>query len=626
MKYKALAEKIVRNVGGKENIISVVHCATRLRFKLNTPSLADTRQLKSCSGVLGVVESGDQYQVVIGTHVVDVWQAMSPYCKRGEDTNSAATDKNNASLFAHFIDLVSGIFTPLIGVIVASGIMKGVLALCLAIGLAEENSGTYKVLFASSDALFYFMPVLLGYCAGKKFGGNPFVSMAIAAALMHPIMLEAWQVRDNEVLTFLGIPLSLINYSSSVMPIIFASWVASRIERYVQPHLPGTLRSFLSALICLVITVPLTFLAIGPAATWLSHLLADGYRSVYSLSPMVAGGFIGAFWPVCVMFGLHWVMVPVMLNNLNILGQDTLLPLLLPAVMGQTGATLGVLLRTKNIQLKNTAGFAFSASLFGITEPAMDGVTRPLRRPFILGCIAGALGTALAGFWHTTACSLGFTSLFTLTQIGPKTGVDVSVIAAIAGSVLAFSVACLSTVLWGLPRSTSTIPQALSPQSDESTTTAASHDMLTSPLTGGIIPLDQVPDPVFSGRIMGQGIAIAPETGRVVSPIDGVVSSLCHTHHAISLVSDRGIWILIHIGIDTVRLKGQFFTPHVKQDDTVKQGDLLIDFDIKAIWEAGYDLTTPVIITNSADYQQISLVSDTASITENAPLLTLLKR
>ncbi|MEX2943151.1 PTS beta-glucoside transporter subunit IIABC [Serratia fonticola] len=625
MKYQELASEILAGVGGRDNVKSLVHCATRLRFKLQEHALADAEALKKNPGVIMVVESGGQFQVVVGNHVGEVFNALNAQLGAGEETPTNAQEDKQENLLSRFIDVVSGIFTPLLGVMAASGILKGFLALSLACGWLLESSGTYKLLFASSDALFYFLPIMLGYTAGKKFGGNVFVTMAIGGALTHPLMMgafEAAQLPGAKPEYFLGIPITFINYSSSVIPIIFAAWVSCRLEPLFNRVLHSALRNFVTPLMCLVITVPLTFLLIGPAATWLSLMLANGYQAIYAFNPIVAGAFMGAAWQVCVIFGLHWGLIPLMLNNMSVFGRDTLSPLLLPAVMGQVGATLGVMLRTRDAKLRVMAGSAVTAGIFGITEPAVYGVTLPNKRPFIFGCIGGALGGAVIGYFHTATYSFGLVSIFTFAQIIPAGGFDATVLGAIAGTLVSFVFAAIASYLFGI------VPPAEQPA--EAAPTPAPQASLnrkqqvTSPIAGDIIPLEQVQDATFASGLLGKGVAIMPHQGRVVAPVNGCVASLFKTKHAIGIESDEGAEVLIHVGIDTVKLNGLHFTAHIKEGDRVKQGDLLIEFDQEAIRAAGFDTTTPIIISNSDDYVDV-LTSGQSPVQEQAPLLTLLR-
>jgi len=577
MEYSTLADEILRGVGGKDNVNSVVHCATRLRFKLKDTSKADAAGLKENPGVIMVVESGGQFQVVIGNHVGAVYEALVKGSALSDSGDDDSGDKG--SLFARAIDVISGIFTPFIGIMAASGILKGFLALALACGWMVPETGTYKVWFAASDAMFYFFPLVIGFTAGKKFGGNPFVTMMIGGAMVHPLMIAAFEAQQPGAQGehFFGIPLVFINYASSVIPVILAS-----------------------------------------------QQLANGYQFVYHISPMIAGAFMGALWQVCVIFGLHWGLVPLMINNFSILGHDTMLPLLLPAVMGQVGAVIGVMLRARDARTKALAGSAISAGIFGITEPAVYGINLPRRRPFIFGCAGGALGAAILGYFQTTAYSFGFASIFTFTQIIPPTGFDKTVTAAIAGTLIALVFAAFATYFFGMKEEAAT-PEITEKAKAEAVQAPRGKTLIASPMTGTCIALDQVKDPTFASGLLGKGVAVVPAVGRVVSPVNGTVVSLFKTHHAIGIESDEGAEILIHVGIDTVKLDGKFFTPRIAVDAVVKQGDLLLEFDMQGISDAGYDLTTPVLVTNSDDYLDVIPASVGQDTSEQASLLTLLR-
>lgn len=618
MEYKALAQDILSRVGGKENIVSLVHCATRLRFKLKENKKADAEGLKTNPGVIMVVESGGQFQVVIGNHVHDVWQAVRNEAGLTDDSEPVADTGEKTSVLGQVIDVVSAIFTPFIGVLAASGILKGLLALAVVCGWLVPQQATYKIWFAASDALFFFFPLFLGYTAGKKFGGNPFITMVIGGALTHPLMIQAFegaQLPGAEASYFLGIPVTFINYSSSVIPIILASWLSCWLERKGNALLPSAMKNFFTPLICLVVVVPLTFLVIGPVATWLSQLLAHGYQIIYTVAPWLAGAAMGALWQVCVIFGLHWGLIPLMINNLTVLGQDSMLPMLLPAVMGQVGAALGIFLRTRDARQKVLAGSAVSAGIFGITEPAIYGLNLPLRRPFIFGCVAGAIGGAIVGLSDSHVYSFGFANIFTLAQMIPPQGIDATVWGGVAGIVAALVISCVLTFVAGLPGSrTEPAGVPIGP---------VAENTILAPMSGTALALDQVPDSTFASGLLGQGVAIIPAVGKVIAPFSGEVASLFQTKHAIGLLSDSGIELLIHVGIDTVKLDGAPFTAHVKEGDRVKAGDLLLEFDRQAILDAGYDLATPIIISNSDDYRSVEIVS-TSVVDAGQPLLSVI--
>ncbi len=617
MEYKALAQDILSRVGGKENIVSLVHCATRLRFKLKENKKADAEGLKMNPGVIMVVESGGQFQVVIGNHVHDVWQAVRSEAGLTDDSEPVAETGEKTSVLGQVIDVVSGIFTPFIGVLAASGILKGMLALAVVCGWLAPQQATYQIWFAASDALFFFFPLFLGYTAGKKFGGNPFITMVIGGALTHPLMIQAFeasQVSGAGAAHFLGIPVTFINYSSSVIPIILASWASCWLERRSNAVLPSSMKNFFTPAICLAVVVPLTFLAIGPVATWLSQLLAHGYQIIYAVAPWLAGAAMGALWQVCVIFGLHWGLIPLMINNLTVLGQDSMLPMLLPAVMGQVGAALGIFLRSRDARQKVLAGSAISAGIFGITEPAIYGLNLPLRRPFIFGCVAGAIGGAIVGFSDSHVYSFGFANIFTLAQMIPPQGIDATLWGGAIGIVAALVISCALTFVAGLPKSSVEQAAVVTAQAGE-------NDIL-APMSGSVLALDQVPDGTFASGLLGKGVAIIPASGRVIAPFAGEVASLFQTKHAIGLLSDGGIELLIHVGIDTVKLNGVPFTAHVKEGDRVQAGDLLLEFDRQAILDAGYDLATPIIISNSDGYRSVDIVSGSA-VDAGQPLLSV---
>ncbi|ATY01792.1 PTS beta-glucoside transporter subunit IIABC [Klebsiella aerogenes] len=616
MEYKALAQDILHRVGGKENIVSLVHCATRLRFKLKDNAKADAEGLKANPGVIMVVESGGQFQVVIGNHVHDVWLAVRQQAGLSDDSEPVPQEKAaKSSVLSQLIDIISGIFTPFIGVMAATGLLKGLLALALTCGWLTPQQGTYKIWFAASDALFFFFPLFLGYTAGKKFGGNPFISMVIGGALTHPLMIQAFEASQTgaPVEHFLGIPVTYINYSSSVIPIILASWVCCWLERKSNAVLPSAMKNFFTPAICLAVVVPLTFLVIGPLATWLSHMIANGYQVIYVFAPWLAGAVLGALWQVCVIFGLHWGLIPLMINNMTVLGHDSMLPIILPAVIAQVGAVLGILLATRDSRQRMLAGSAFSAGLFGITEPAIYGLTLPLRRPFIFGCIAGAIGGAITAFSNSYAYSFGVPNIFFPAQMIPPGGIDFSVWGGLIGTGVAFILACVLTFFAGMPRSQAEQAIVVAP--------AAENDIL-APMSGSVLALDQVPDSTFASGLLGKGVAIIPAVGKVIAPFSGEVASLFQTKHAIGLLSDSGIELLIHVGIDTVKLDGVPFTAHVKEGDKVQAGDLLLEFDRQAILDAGYDLATPIIISNSDEYRSVEIVS--ASVVDaGQPLLSV---
>ena len=621
-----LAQRIVAGVGGKDNIISLMHCATRLRFKLKHHGKAQAEALKNTPGIIMVVESGGQFQVVIGNHVADVFNAINLLIGANTTTQADRESDGKDSLLSRFVYIISGIFTPLIGLLAATGILKGLLAVALVCQWTTEQSGTYLLLFSASDSLFYFFPIILGYTAGKRFGGSPFLTMVIGGALVHPLILRAFenaQVPDATVLHFLGLPITFINYTSSVIPIIFSAWLCSLMEKKLNAWLPSAIKNFFTPLLCMVVIIPVTFLVVGPLSTWVSELIAAGYLYLYHAAPWFAGVVMGGLWQIFVMFGLHWGLVPLCINNFTVLGYDTMLPLMMPAIMAQVGAALAIFLRERDGQKKVVAGSAALTGLFGITEPAVYGVNLPRKYPFIIACISGAVGAGVIGFAQTKVYSFGIPSIFTFMQTIPPTGVDLTVWASVIGAIIAVVGAFSGTAIFSLAISRRNESAAEAAVSEPPAASSTGAQTIVAPLAGQVIPLSAVTDNTFASGLLGKGVAIMPTRGEVRSPVNGRVASLFATLHAIGIESSDGVEVLIHVGIDTVKLNGQYFSAHIHIGDEVAVGDLLLTFDAAAISRAGFDLTTPILISNSDDYTDVLLLN-TCTVNEQDSLLSII--
>lgn len=629
MKHKELAREILELVGGKENVNSVFHCITRLRFKLKDESKAKTEELKKLDGIVTVMKSGGQYQVVIGNHVPEVYKevaAIGGLSSNQSETKEESGDKGN--LMSRFIDLISGIFTPILGVLVAAGMIKGFTALFVALGWVNNTGGTYQILNATGDALFYFLPVILGYTAMKKFGGTPFLGIVIGSALVYPNLstltageplytLFVGTLFESPVfIEFLGIPVILMTYSSSVIPIILASFFAAKVERAFAIVVPSVVKAFLVPTLTLLVVVPLTFIIIGPIATWAANFVGQGTIWIYDLSPIIAGLILGAFWQVFVIFGLHWGLIPVAFNNLATQGFDPILAMIFAASFAQTGAVLGVWLKTRNQKLKTLSAPAFISAIFGVTEPAIYGITLPKKKPFIISCIAAGIGGGLIGFFGTKLHVMGGLGVFGFPSfIHPEEGMNIAFWGFMVAILLATILGFVLTYFFG------GVNKDEAP-SEKNNSTAKQGVTIDSPLTGQIIRLSEVSDQVFASEAMGKGIAVIPTEGRAVAPVSGTVTTLFKTKHAIGLTSYEGVDILIHIGIDTVQLDGKHFTAHIKQGDKVNAGDLLVEFDIEKIKEAGYEVITPIIITNHSNFESLE-VTKVKAVNANDPLIEI---
>ncbi|EPA0804111.1 beta-glucoside-specific PTS transporter subunit IIABC [Enterococcus hirae] len=603
MDNQAVGKRVWEAVGGEKNVNSLVHCATRLRFKLKDESVADTQKLKQDPDVIQVVQSGGQYQVVIGSNVADVYQAIVD--EQGL-TDQSGTEDQSKNPLNRLIDIISSIFTPFLGAMAAAGILKGFLSLATVLGWLATDTGAYQVLFAAADGVFTFLPVMLAFTAAKKFKTNQFLSVAIAMALVYPAITQL--AGAGGAVDFFGLPIVLAQsgYTSSVIPIILAVWVQSKFEPLVKKVIPQFLQMIFVPMIVLLVMVPLTFLLLGPIGTVIGNGLGSLFNSIYSFSPLVAGLIMGSLWQVFVMFGMHWGFVPIMFLNIEQYGFDVMVPMLLPAVLAQGGAALSVAIRTKDTKLRSLGISSTITSLFGITEPTVYGVTLPLKKPFVVACLSAGIGSAMIGFAGVKAFSSGLVSLLTIpTFISTNQAVESNVTMAILATALSFVLAFVGTLIVGFDETVQDEKLETNQQTTAGDTISSARHNLKSPLSGKVLPLSDVPDKVFSSGAMGKGLAIDPEKGELIAPADGEITTIFPTGHAVGLTTKDGIEILMHIGMDTVELEGQGFETFVKQGDQVKAGDLLVRFDIEAIKAAGYSVITPIVITNTEHFADV---------------------
>ncbi|MDE7312219.1 MAG: beta-glucoside-specific PTS transporter subunit IIABC [Eubacterium sp.] len=598
--YTQLSKDIVKYVGGTENVISLFHCATRLRFKVKDSAAVDKENLSQLSGVIKVLESGGQIQVVIGNHVADVCEAVFQNTGLKRDAAADGQDAGSKNLLNTLMDTISGIFAPMLGAMSGAGMLKALLILLTTAHLLEPDMGTYRILYAAADGVFSFLPIVLALTAANKFKANSYVAMAVAMALVYPDMSAAFSA--GESLTFLKIPVVLVSYTSSVIPIIISVYVLSKLEKLLNKIIPSVLKGFTVPLVSLAVIVPMTFLVIGPIADTAGKLLASGYTGLVGLNPVIAGGILGLIWPAAVMFGVHWGFVPIVMNNIQNFGRDTLFVITGPNNMAQAGATLGVFLKTKNKEIKELAGpTALSAVLAGITEPAIYGVTLRFKKPFFIGAIFSGIAGAIVAAAGTSAPTLLTTSVLTLPGY-----IGTGFVGFLIACAVAYFGAAAVTYLFGysddmLPKKAAPSPAA----SDAPAPSQAGDEIIKAPVNGKAIPLSEVKDEAFAGGILGMGAAIIPENGNICAPCSGVISAMYPTGHAVGIQSDAGAEILIHIGMDTVSMDGDGFDVKVKEGQAVKAGDLLVCADLKKIQAAGLEITTPVIVTNTEDYLEI---------------------
>ncbi|BAL61760.1 beta-glucoside-specific PTS transporter subunit IIABC [Melissococcus plutonius] len=632
-----IARRVIKDVGGKDNVISVVHCATRLRFKLKDEKKANTEQLKKDPAILQVIQSGGQYQVVIGPKVGDVYdELMKENHLSANDSHNESQKKEN--ILSRLIDIISAIFTPFLGALAGAGILKGFLTLALTLNWLSDRSGVYLVFFAIADGIFTYLPILLAFTAAKKFNTNRYLAVCLAMALVHPGINEL----AGKTLSFWGIPVILgpNGYISSVIPIILAVFIQQYVERFFKKIIPSFLQIIGVPLGVFLIMAPITFIIIGPIGIVLGNLLGGIYNTLYNFSPLVAGIIMGGFWQVLVIFGMHWGLVPIMMLNVSQFGQDTLMPILLPAVLSQGGAAFAVFFMSKNLKLKELALSSSITSIFGITEPTVYGVTLPLKRPFIAACIGGAVGGGFIAFKHVQNFSFGLVSLLSLPGFIPKDTKNMTgLISAAIGVVIAVIIAFILTFILGFQDEPDSALATVGKDNDDipveksqtekdalnSTNQSEDQMILASPLTGNILPLEEIEDEVFSTGALGQGVAIDPLEGVLYAPADGELTTLFPTGHAIGLTTSDGIEVLIHLGMNTVKLKGEGFEVLTQQGAQVKKGDLLVKFDIGKIKAAGYSIITPIVITNTSNYAKI-MVIDQQKIAHGEELLTIISK
>lgn len=620
-KYQELAADIVRNVGGRENVAGLVHCITRLRFTLKDESLANDDVLKGMSGVVTVMKSGGQYQVVIGNHVAEVYEDVLPLLDLREDGDVNQADGSGAGkkrLLDRAIDVVSGIFQPILGIMAACGMLKGFNTLFEALGFYTETSGIYMVINAAGDALFNFLPLFLGYTAAKKFHLKPMLGLAVGAAMCYPsiqlgsleaggtalyTLFEGTMFASPVYLTFLGIPVIAANYTGTVIPVILAVWFASKCEKLFNRIVPDLVKFFFVPMLTLLVTLPVTLLLLGPAATFGSMLISEFTLAIRDFSPLVAGAVVGFTWQILVIFGLHWGFIPVYINNIMTLGYDNVMMPFFACTFATSAVVLAIFFKTRDKKLKEMAIPNFISGIFGVTEPAIYGILLPLKKPFVISCIAGGIGGAFYGHFNFRKFILGGMGIFELPNMMNPDGTMGNIIVAFAGIAISMAVGFVLTMMFY--RDEKEKVQKLAEDTESLSEKVEEEITVYSPLKGTVIPLDQVEDEAFSSGVLGKGTAVIPEEGVLWAPADGTISAMFPTGHAIGMVTESGAEVLMHVGMDTVKLNGEGFKPLIKAGDQVRKGQPLLEFDMKLIQEAGYSLVTPVLVTNYMQYGEI---------------------
>lgn len=621
MNYEKIAANILELVGGEKNIDHVTHCATRLRFNLKDDNNADTNAIKKIKGVMGVSNSGGQYQVIIGNEVNNVYKEIT---KLGNFKSNNSTNSVKKGKFTTVLDTLSGVFTPILPAMIGCAMIKAVLVILKSANMIQVDSQIYSILTFISDSAYYFLPMLLAWSSAVKFKCNVGLAIALAGVLLHP-SFSALMAEGNSV-KFLGLPITKATYTSSVIPIIMAVWVMSYVEKFAEKYSPSVVKSILKPLIIMIVMAPITLIIIGPLGAIIGNYLAIAISAINTHAGWLVSGIMGATFPFLIMTGMHYSLGPIAITAYTTTGLEGIVgPGMLVHSFTQSAAALAVALKTKNKDLKQVATSTSMTAILGVTEPAMFGVNLRLKKPLLAVVLGGLAGGVYVGAFGVARSAMGVTGIATLPAFITEN--PSNLLHAIIGCIIGFVVTFILTFVLGFEDvvdeedtdkedikeiKTSTEVKSLSKEGE-----------ITSPLKGEVVELSSIKDETFASGIMGKGVAIIPSEGKLSSPVNGKISAIFPTLHAVGITSEDGMEILIHIGMDTVQLEGKYFKSSVKVGDNVKKGDLLINFDIDKIKKAGYEITTPVVVTNSNDYTDV-IVSEKKQINIGERLITII--
>ena len=618
MDYESVAKKILQRVGGAENVTGLVHCMTRLRFNLKDESIVDDEAVKKTKGVMGVMKKGGQYQIIIGNDVGYVYEELN---KLGKFSNQVPKKKENSTekknILTMLMDTISGIMTPVIPAIIGAAMIKVLLTLLPMIGVLNTSGDTYQLLTVIGDGAFFFMPVLIAVSASKKFGTNVYYAASIALIMLHPNFISMMTTAHdaNETIRFLGlIPVTYATYSYSVIPIILAVWSLKYVEKFVDKITPVITKNFLKPMLVVLIEAPIALIILGPLGAICGNVLSDVVYFIHDKLGFIAVGLVAGIYPFVVMAGMHHAFTPIKLGMIATTGYENFICIgELCSNMAQGAASLAVAIKSKNKDFKQIAGSsAFSALLAGITEPALYGVTLRLKRPMLGACIGAVAGGLFGGFFQLKCFGIATPAIVTIVQYVEESR-PMSLLIAALTILITVIVAFIATMLIGFEDVVDEDDEEeyFEEVKEEPELTDGEEITVLNPLAGEIVSLNQVKDATFSQEILGKGVAVVPAEGVVYAPFDGKVDMMFETGHAVGLTSDKGVELLIHVGIDTVNLKGQYFHPMKKTGDEVKKGDALIKLTKDSVSEKieqEYDLMTPVIISNTNRYQEIKAV------------------
>lgn len=599
MDYNHLSKTILKNVGGEENILDVYHCITRLRFHLKDSSKVNEKVITDSEGIAGAQFKGSEFQIIIGNDVKNVYENFVSHMKDfGRQDGEVSTEKTN--IMTKLMDTLAGVFVPVLPAITAAGMVKSVLALLLAVRAISSESDIYQLFNILSDAAFYFLPFLLAVTSARKFKTNEFLALTVAGSMMYPTIITG--AADGGALHVFGLTIPFINYSASIIPIVLSVWLLSKVYRFIDKRTPETVRLLIAPMLSLFIIVPISLGLLAPLGNYAGYYLASFLTWIFAVSGPVAGLILGATIPLIVMTGMHYVVNPIVLQNLNQLGYDFIAPLFFLCNIAQAGATLAVFTKAKDKKLKSLALSTGISAIFGITEPAMYGVNIREKKPFFASLIAGGIGGFVATLFGVKVYAFvmpGITGIPAyITQGGDNRNIVVILLSLLITFASSFG---LTLILWkekkiNIKEEPQTVPEEMK------------GEFVRSPIEGEIVPLTDVPDTIFSKQIVGPGVAIIPESREIRAPFEGQVTMISESKHAIRLKSKSGIELLIHVGIDSAKLGGLGFEAAVKAGDDIRVGDKLLEVNLDYLKEKGIDMITPVVVINASAFKRVELL------------------
>lgn len=617
--YTQLAKEVVAAVGGKENIVNVTNCMTRLRFVLKDDSIPDKDKVAGIKGVKGVMNQGGQYQVIIGTHVSEVVKDVR---REAQISGEGSINKEDMklikkdSLWNRFFKTISGCIMPMLGPMIAGGIIKGILVILVTAGILTKTDGTYLVLYAAGDAILYFMPVIVGFTCGKVFDCNPYVTAVIGAAFLYPDLVSAVSAEGG--ITFLKIPVAAASYTNTFLPIVLASFVASKLEKLAKKFIPSMLQLMLVPTFVLAVTVPLSWIVIGPVMNTVSSWLSKGVFGIFGMSPLLGGTLLGAFWQLVVLLGLHAAFIPILMNNLFSQGYDPVNAVLGLTVWALAGVTLGYALKNKDPEKRGIGFGSLASALCGVTEPAIYSIALPNFKLFVCAWIGGGISGGILGALGGKMYTMAGDGLFRIPAMINPEGLDISFYGFIICALISFAVSAVLAFIMADSGVEEAEQVAEQMDTDMNNHVLEENKMISdnketiiyAPVSGKVICREDIPDETFASGIMGEGVGIKPEEEIIVAPFDGEITSVVDTGHAVGLTSSDGVELLIHVDVDTVKMQGDGFQVFVTEGQKVKTGEKLLKFDRDKIRKAGYSDTTAVLVTNSDDYSSVKTVAE----------------